>query len=261
VGTRHRRGRGGPPRRVRRLPPAVRDRRRTRASRRGHRRDGRGRHYITLPGYAEQFRARLGYEPFPGTLNVDLSERASAGAARWPASMRCRSTRERRGPHLRRGLVLRRHTLVTGDERYEEVHAIVPDRTHHDDDQLELIAPERLRDALGLGDGDAVEVRVAATSRADTPKAMTWRRATTKTRPRGPRRDGGRLMRADADTDVDAVPALTPTPSTAPSTRSARAIRSVSTTSRTARARRTSSTRLAPSTRRRSRTCETTRVG
>jgi len=97
-------------------------------------------------------------------------------------------------------------TLVTGDERYEEVHAIVPDRTHHDDDQLELIAPERLRDALGLGDGDAVEVRVAATSRADTPKAMTWRRATTKTRPRGPRRDGGRLMRADADTDVDAVP-------------------------------------------------------
>jgi len=32
-------------------------------------------------------------------------------------------------------------TLVTGDERYEEVHAIVPDRTHHDDDQLELIAP------------------------------------------------------------------------------------------------------------------------
>jgi len=81
-------------------------------------------------------------------------------------------------PHLRYGV-----TLVTGDERYEEVHAIVPDRTHHDDDQLELIAPERLRDALGLGDGDAVEVRVAATSRADTPKAMTWRRATTKTRP------------------------------------------------------------------------------
>jgi len=58
-------------------------------------------------------------------------------------------------------------TLVAGDERYEEVHAIVPDRTHHDDDQLELIAPERLRDALDLDDGDTVEVRVAATSRAD----------------------------------------------------------------------------------------------
>ena len=33
---------------------------------------GEGRHYITLPGYMTQFEARLGYEPFPGTLNVDL---------------------------------------------------------------------------------------------------------------------------------------------------------------------------------------------
>ena len=29
---------------------------------------GEGRHYISLPGYMTQFRDRLGYEPFPGTL-------------------------------------------------------------------------------------------------------------------------------------------------------------------------------------------------
>ena len=43
---------------------------------------GEGRHYISLPGYMEQFESRLGYAPFAGTLNVDLSEasvRARAG--------------------------------------------------------------------------------------------------------------------------------------------------------------------------------------
>jgi len=70
-------------------------------------------------------------------------------------------------------------------------------------------------------------------------------------------------MRADADTDVDAVPG-----SDADSVNRAldafpRAIRSVSTTSRTDREGETDIIyRLAPSTtRRRSRTCETTRVG
>jgi len=35
---------------------------------------GEGRHYISLSGYQRQFEERLGYEPFPGTLNVDLRE-------------------------------------------------------------------------------------------------------------------------------------------------------------------------------------------
>lgn len=37
---------------------------------------GEGRHYISLPGYMEQFTERLGYEPFPGTLNVRLDDDA-----------------------------------------------------------------------------------------------------------------------------------------------------------------------------------------
>jgi len=132
---------------------------------------GEGRHYITLPGYAEQFRERLGYEPFPGTLNVDLTEesvrrRGEMGgidavpidawedADRTYGAASCYAV-----------------TLVAGDEGYEEVHAIVPDRTHHDDDQLELIAPDRLRDALALDDGDDVEVRVESTTHTDTSES------------------------------------------------------------------------------------------
>ena len=128
---------------------------------------GEGRHYITLSGYAEQFRSRLGYEPFPGTLNVDLSEESvrrrgeltgieAVPIDAWEDDDRTYGAASCYGV-----------TVVAGDERYEEVHAIVPDRTHHDDDQLELIAPERLRDALGLDDGSEIEIRVAAAERAD----------------------------------------------------------------------------------------------
>jgi len=130
---------------------------------------GEGRHYITLPGYAEQFRSRLGYEPFPGTLNVDLSEESvrrrgeMAGIDAVPIDAWEDEDRTYGAASCYEV------TLVAGDERYEEVHAIVPDRTHHDYDQLELIAPERLRDALVLDDGDEVEVRVTTASRADDP--------------------------------------------------------------------------------------------
>ncbi|MWV65302.1 DUF120 domain-containing protein [Halorubrum sp. JWXQ-INN 858] len=128
---------------------------------------GEGRHYITLPGYAAQFESRLGYEPFPGTLNVALDAESVrrrgeiAGVDAVPIDA-WEDDERTYGAATCYGVV-----VVADGERYGEAHAIVPDRTHHDDDQLELIAPDRLRDALGLADGDAIEVRVEAASRAD----------------------------------------------------------------------------------------------
>ena len=123
---------------------------------------GEGRHYISLSGYMRQFRDRLGYEPFPGTLNVDLDDESVRIRARmdalepididgwtdddrtygpafcWPATIETQS----------------------GD-RYDEVHAIAPERTHHGTDQLELIAPEKLRETLGIDDGEELTVHVS----------------------------------------------------------------------------------------------------
>ncbi|MFW6384434.1 MAG: DUF120 domain-containing protein [Halodesulfurarchaeum sp.] len=122
---------------------------------------GEGRHYVTLPGYKAQFEEKLGYSPYPGTLNVTLSaeskrersvlgslegipvtewedeERTYGGATCYPATVEAET-----GPS------------------YEGAHVIVPDRTHHDSDELELIAPDRVRDELGLLDGDEVSVHV-----------------------------------------------------------------------------------------------------
>ena len=128
---------------------------------------GEGKHYITLPGYAEQFETRLGYEPFPGTLNVDLdaeSVRRRGEIAGVDAIPIDAWEDENRTYGAATCYAV---TVVADGARYEDAHAIVPDRTHHDDGQLELIAPDRLRDALDLTDGDPVEIRIEASARAD----------------------------------------------------------------------------------------------
>jgi riboflavin kinase len=121
---------------------------------------GEGRHYITLEGYMTQFREKLGYEPYPGTLNVDLDAE----------SVRARPRLDALDPIVIEGwesddrtygpAYCHPATLVAG-ETYEEAHVISPERTHHGDDHLELIAPDELREALALDDDTEVTIRVS----------------------------------------------------------------------------------------------------
>ncbi|WP_435127508.1 DUF120 domain-containing protein [Halobaculum sp. D14] len=131
---------------------------------------GEGRHYIQLDGYHAQFVDRLGYEPFPGTLNVELSEgsvRARAGLDAvdgipidgWEDDERTF------GP-----ATCYAATVSVDDAEFEPTHVIVPERTHHDEDKAEVIAPAKLRDELGLDDGDEVTVHVEDAA-ADTVEA------------------------------------------------------------------------------------------
>ncbi|RXK50496.1 DUF120 domain-containing protein [Halorientalis pallida] len=121
---------------------------------------GEGRHYISLPGYMEQFIEKLGYEPFAGTLNVDLTDesvRARAGMASLePVTIEGWEDDERTyGPAF-----CYPASVEVGDSIYEPAHVIAPERTHHDEDQLEVIAPEKLREAIGLEDEDEVIINV-----------------------------------------------------------------------------------------------------
>lgn len=120
---------------------------------------GEGRHYITLSGYMEQFREKLAYEPFPGTLNVDLDAE----------SIRARTRLDSFEPITIEGWESDERTYgpaycypatIVAEEAYETAHVIAPERTHHGDDHLELIAPDELRDSLALEDGTEVTVRV-----------------------------------------------------------------------------------------------------
>ncbi|MDS0297597.1 CTP-dependent riboflavin kinase [Halogeometricum sp. S1BR25-6] len=123
---------------------------------------GEGRHYISLPGYMEQFEERLGYEPFAGTLNVELDEESvrrraamasldAVGIDGWEDDDRTF------GP-----ATCYVATVEYGEESFAPAHIIVPERTHHDESKAEIIAPNKLRDELGLEDGDDVTVVVEA---------------------------------------------------------------------------------------------------
>jgi riboflavin kinase len=121
---------------------------------------GEGRHYISLAGYMEQFTAKLGYEPFPGTLNVTLAPESQRRRSALAGRDGVRITEWADEDRTYGAATCYPATVSASAGSYEEAHVIVPDRTHHDEDQIEVIAPERLRDVLSLEDGAEVEVRV-----------------------------------------------------------------------------------------------------
>lgn len=118
--------------------------------------DGEGAYYMKQPFYKRGFEELLGFTPFPGTLNLKLD-----GA----------DLDTMRGLRGREGLEIPKVTTeertfggVTGfpaEVRDVEAGVIFPHRTRHDD-VLEVISAVRLRDELGLEDGDTLSVHIQA---------------------------------------------------------------------------------------------------
>jgi len=121
---------------------------------------GEGKHYISLSGYERQFESKLGYVPFPGTLNLELDEasRRARGELAGQATVPIDSWEDGDRTFGAATCYPARMTADGGD--YEPVHLIVPDRTHHDEGNIEVIAPDKLREALDLEDGDTVSVHI-----------------------------------------------------------------------------------------------------
>jgi riboflavin kinase len=119
-----------------------------------------GGHYITLPGYMRQFDRKLGYEPFAGTLNVELDAESVRARARMdaldPIEIEGWEDEERTyGPAY-----CYPATIEFPGGTYDQAHVIAPERTHHGDDQLELIAPVKLRERFDAADGDHLTIHV-----------------------------------------------------------------------------------------------------
>lgn len=115
---------------------------------------GEGRYYLSQPGYLVQFTERLGYAPYPGTLNVRL---------RPEDFVRVGSVKDWTGIRIdgfqASGRTFGGATCYVAHLGGRPCHLIVPDRTHHKD-VIEFIAPEFLREALHVKDGDAVDLEV-----------------------------------------------------------------------------------------------------
>lgn len=114
-----------------------------------------GAYYISLNGYAKSFRSALGFEPFPGTLNLRLVNQAMI--------------EQRRLLDLKQGITIPGFTdgkrsfgpVKVFRAKIEGRHpgaVLAIERTHYDSSVLELISPNNLRLTLGLKDGDECSV-------------------------------------------------------------------------------------------------------
>jgi riboflavin kinase len=119
---------------------------------------GEAAYYVSMNGYKKQFISKLGFEPFPGTLNLRLSTSIDRKIKRDLASSKGihingfnDGTRTFGGAECFRALL------------NEKTHCavLVLERTIYDDSVLEIIAEVNLRKLLHLKDGERVKAKIS----------------------------------------------------------------------------------------------------
>lgn len=104
------------------------------------------------------FIERLGIDPFPGTVNLIVgtdSDRAAWSRVKKGAAIVIHPPRTDWCDAL-----CFLATIESKDVKRIQAAIILPDVESYAADQIELIAPVGIRDALKIGDGDAVTIRV-----------------------------------------------------------------------------------------------------
>ena len=116
---------------------------------------GEGAYYISQAGYKKQFSEKLGFEPYPGTLNLRVRKEDQEEVRMLEASPFILIEGFTDGSRSF-GPAKCFHGKIA--DKIEGA-LIFPVRTHYSGDVVELISTEFLRKALHLKDGDTVKVR------------------------------------------------------------------------------------------------------
>jgi len=109
---------------------------------------GEGQYYISREGYRTQFLQKLGFVPFPGTLNIKLDEPFVPVARR---AIRIEGFQDE-------GRTFGGCRCYKIRVKGIEAAIVRPDRSSYPANLVEVIAPVSLREALDLANGDEVEV-------------------------------------------------------------------------------------------------------
>ncbi|MBI5228022.1 CTP-dependent riboflavin kinase [Candidatus Micrarchaeota archaeon] len=116
---------------------------------------GEGKYYLSMSGYKNQIKEKLGFNAFEGTLNVKIDEKDL-----WKKQYVLKLE-----PILIPGFIDKKRTY--GDLFVykclafdHECALIIPLRTHHGPEIMELISPDHIRKKYHKKDGDRVRVRV-----------------------------------------------------------------------------------------------------
>ena len=123
---------------------------------------GEGAYYMSMKGYTKQFKSKLGYIPFPGTLNIKLKDKKFVEAKH----------------ELDAHDGIRIDGFSDGKRTYGWVKCypakinnsvdgmlITLERTHYDDSILELISHTNIKKAAKLSSGSQISIRVPISSK------------------------------------------------------------------------------------------------
>ena len=118
---------------------------------------GEGAYYMSLKGYTKQFKSKIGYVPFPGTLNVKIDNKTHQATVNQLDRMD--------------GVLIQRFS--DGKRTYGWVKCfqaklnqsidcqlIILERTHHDKSIIELISKDCIRKSAKLKDGAKVTISI-----------------------------------------------------------------------------------------------------
>jgi riboflavin kinase len=117
---------------------------------------GEGAWYVSRPGYRKQFAEKLGFNPFPGTLNLRLKPEYEDEKRLLETIPHIQIEGFRDGERTF-GPVVCYKTKINDSEDGALISAV---RTHYAGDVIEVIAASNLREKLGLKDGDTVRARI-----------------------------------------------------------------------------------------------------
>lgn len=115
---------------------------------------GEGRYYMSLEGYKEQFVKKLGFKPYPGTLNVRVAgeDLPRVHALRYAGGVSIKG-------FVEQGRTFGEVVAHTATLKGSKCILIFPARGHYAD-TIEVVSPDFLRKKLSLKDGDRVEISI-----------------------------------------------------------------------------------------------------
>jgi riboflavin kinase, archaea type len=120
---------------------------------------GEGAYYMSLKGYKQQFKEKLGYEPYPGTLNIKLNSslyvEAKKEMLKYPSI-----NIEGFSDQSRTFGWVKCYPAYINDSDNINSSILILERTHYDDSIIEIIAPFSIKELFSLKNGDHIKLKV-----------------------------------------------------------------------------------------------------
>ena len=124
-----------------------------------------GAYYVAIKGYYDQFQEKLGFQPYMGTLNLEMTDLNKS---------LLRENLKNRNPIIINGFKDQNSERTYGavhcydcyisrlDDREKKIKSAILaiERTHHKKNVVEILAEPYLRDELSLKDGDKVIIEL-----------------------------------------------------------------------------------------------------